>query len=132
MSRDLSQGLHNQKNKHSNQQRHNQRQEEPVADDEYEEPVICCGTSEKAVCWYATNDVTGLFCSIFVLSSIIYGFVVVAMSTYTGHIDSQNGSGILIITFLALWAHIKTMCSDPGVVPYNARKYNIFSLCNAK
>jgi len=83
---------------------------------------ICCGigTFEGFSCWCNASDATGLICSTFVLVFLVYVISVVLYGVYLTEIGLDNGIPLLILGFLAIWSHLKTMLSDPGAVPRNA------------
>lgn len=79
------------------------------------------GTREESLIWFNTSDTTGLVCSTLVWSAFLYAW---GCSIYFYTLGVFNVAEEIIVTilfFLAAWAHIKVVFSDPGAVPKNAQ-----------
>lgn len=85
----------------------------------------CCSTTENSICWFNSKDRTGLICSNIVILGMIYTIFVVIYGIYKSNIGLENGSAILVLCFLSLWSHLKTMLSDPGAVPKYAHPISL-------
>lgn len=54
-------------------------------------------------------------------SALAYGeFVVLWVVFYTGNFVLANAIIYTLLTVMAIWCHLKTMLSEPGVVPREA------------
>lgn len=78
------------------------------------------GTHEGHRLWCNSVDSTGI-----IFASIVWVFMLYAWTTLiyvyaVGEFDLTNFAVISTLIFMALWAHLKTMLSDPGAVPSNA------------
>lgn len=79
-----------------------------------------CGTSEGSFIWCNSTDNTGMIFAGIVWVNILFAAVVCILVLLEGEMALYNGIIILVLVFLALWAHLKTMLGDPGAVPSNA------------
>lgn len=60
-------------------------------------------------------------CSACGSTALAYGeFVVLWVVFYTGNFVLANAIVYTVLTVMAVWAHLKTMLSEPGVVPREA------------
>lgn len=78
-----------------------------------------CGTSENAWIW-CSHDCTGIVFASVVWSIFIFMLYVIIDTIVFDYMETTNAVIILILLFMAMWSHLKTMLSDPGVVPCNA------------
>ena len=82
----------------------------------------CCGTQDEAEIWCnskpgceALVNVFGAYCFIFYAA-----FAVVYFCLITGDWCRGNAYAFLTFVGLGIWAHLKTMLTDPGAVPRDA------------
>ena len=81
-----------------------------------------CGTSEGNYrIWCNSSDFSGLFLSSVTLSLFIYIFSVLVYFMVMGCMYPLLGSIVMVFLCLGGWCHLKTMLSDPGVVPSHAK-----------
>lgn len=80
----------------------------------------CIGTSEGARIWCNTTDNTGILFASIVWIAILFAASVLIVVYLQGELEVVNFAFIMALIGLALWAHLKTMTSDPGAVPCNA------------
>lgn len=80
---------------------------------------MLCGTSDNALIW-CSHDTTGIIFSFFVWLVFIFMTSVMIDIITNNYIDATNATIILFLLFMAMWSHLKTMFTDPGVVPCNA------------
>ena len=81
-----------------------------------------CGTSEGNYrIWCNSSDFSGLFLSSVTWSMFIYIFSALVYFMVFGYTYPLLGSIIMGFLFLGGWCHLKTMLSDPGVVPSHAK-----------
>lgn len=80
----------------------------------------CFGTHEGHRIWCNSNDSTGVIFATIVWICMLYALVTLIYVYSVGELDLTNFAIILILIFLSLWSHLKTMLSDPGAVPSNA------------
>lgn len=79
-----------------------------------------CGTSEGSGIWCNSTDGTGMIFAGVVWVIILFAASVCLLVLIKGEMVAYNGVIILVLIFLSLWAHLKTMLGDPGAVPTNA------------
>ena len=79
-----------------------------------------CGTSEGSSIWCNSTDGTGMIFAGVVWLIILFAGAVCLLVLIKGEMVAYNGVVILVLIFLSLWAHLKTMLGDPGAVPTNA------------
>ena len=82
---------------------------------------IVCDTTEEAVTWCNHRDFIGIFCATFVLLCFAFGIVTTFIFLQDGYLNYIEVTLIYILTFMALWAHLKAMLTDPGAVPRMAK-----------
>jgi len=80
----------------------------------------CIGTHEGHRIWCNSTDSTGVIFATIVWAAMLYALVTVVYVYVMGEFDLPNFAVILVLIFLAMWSHLKTMMSDPGAVPSNA------------
>ena len=79
-----------------------------------------CGTNGDSYFWCSTSDVTGIFFATFVWTMILYAATVTLLVVMEGEMAVYNAAIILTLVVMALWSHLRTVMSDPGVIPLNA------------
>lgn len=87
-------------------------------------PFECCGTSEGAMIWCVSTDISGIVLASLVWLMILFSaFVCIMIMRFekNGNYNIYNGYAILFLIFMSLWSHGATMLGDPGAVPSNAR-----------
>lgn len=75
--------------------------------------------------WFNSNNIMGICCSGVCITFIIYAKVITVLLILNQNWTSYYGAVIFASLFMALWSHVMTMISDPGVIPYGARPLNI-------
>ena len=85
-----------------------------------DKPSVCCGTHPNASCWCNSSDCNGLIFATVVWVFILFAAAVTLVVVIDTELELYNGIVILFLIFMALWSHLKTTLSDPGVVPPNA------------
>lgn len=80
----------------------------------------CCSPHPNATCWCNSADCNGLIFATVVWIFILYAATVTLVVVIDTELELYNGVVILFLIFMALWSHLKTALSDPGVVPPNA------------
>lgn len=79
-----------------------------------------CGTAEGSYIWCNSTDNTGMLFAGIVWLNILFAAAVCLVVLIEGEMQTYNAVVILVLVFLSLWAHLKTMLGDPGAVPSNA------------
>jgi hypothetical protein len=79
-----------------------------------------CGTTEGSYIWCNSTDNTGIIFAGIVWAAILFAAGVCIAILIEREITVYNAAIILVLIFLSLWAHLKTMLGDPGAVPINA------------
>lgn len=80
------------------------------------------GTSENGhYIWCNSTDKSGIILSLLVWSIFVYIIFVLLYFMVLGFVDLALGIPIVIIVSFGWLCHIKTMFSDPGTVPSNAK-----------
>ncbi|CAM9139849.1 unnamed protein product [Scytosiphon promiscuus] len=80
--------------------------------------AFSCGTSEGSRIWCNRTDTMGVVMATMALTALAYGeFVVVWVVFFTGNFVVANAIIYTFLTVMAVWCHLKTMLSEPGVVP---------------
>lgn len=78
------------------------------------------GTTEASWIWFNTTDCVGMTFGLIVLMLMGFSFSTLYM-LYANNLMANIHFGIIAFFFvLSLWAHLATMCGDPGSIPWNA------------
>ena len=85
----------------------------------------CCGTHEHTSCWFSTADTSGIIFVSVVWMGFIFLAIVLTFIRIYGHVPLVHIYLCGVLATMALWSHMKTVCTDPGSVPADAMPLEI-------
>lgn len=85
---------------------------------------MICGTNDEAECWCNECDGCTLLNVLGAYALTLYADLVIFWYCYIWRVWARIHLVFLVVSFLALWSHVKTMLTDPGAVPHDAQPIN--------